>query len=338
MKNILIGILSATLIVSALLIDLNNSNVVSATNNPEKIEAVVNQTNQTSQLSSDNTNKKTLTFEKDMTAFNSISLPSVVGDIKITYTDTQILKVSVEAIVEGNDESYQNSMLSELTLKSKAEAGELELAPYRGDHKLYESTADYDRKKCNVILNYTIQLPRNIKNINLSSTNGTINFDTIQCEKLNINTVNGKIISNGINAKEISLNTVSSDMKVSDKILCDNMKVNFVNGNIDMNQFEGMLHGEAVGSTFSISKADLKDKSNINHVGQGNITFGINSMNEGSSLSVKSYSGDVNLKVNENAKCTINSNKLEANKKETKTFNGGGPEINVELIGGKLVL
>lgn len=335
MKKTLICILSATVLVSALLIDLNNSNIVLATNNAEKIEAVANQTKQ---LSSDKTIKKTLTYEKDMTSFNSVSLPFVVGDINVSYTDTQNLKVSVEAMVDGNDENYQNSMLTELSLKPKEEAGELELAPYRGDHMLYESAADYDRKKCNVIMNYTIQIPKNIKNINLSSTNGTINFDSIQCEKLNINTVNGKIISNGINAKEISLNTTSSDMKVSDKILCDNMKVNFINGNIDMNQFEGMINGESVGSTFIISKANLMNQSNIKHVGQGNITLGINSMNQGSSLSVKSYSGDVNLKVNENAKCTINSNKLDANKKETKTFNGGGPEINVELIGGKLVL
>ncbi|WP_160693368.1 hypothetical protein [Clostridium sp. C2-6-12] len=256
-KKSIIGILSAALLVSFL--QIGCSNIAAAASTPNKIQETANQTNQS--IGYTKTIRKILQYEKNMTDYNSVSLPFVVGDINVNFTDTQNLKVNAEAIINGNDENYENSLLTELSLNAKEECGEIELDPYRGEHMLYEKAADYNRNKCNVKINYTIQIPKSVKNINLSSTDGTINCDNIQCEKLN-----------------------------------------------------------------------------IKHVGPGNITLGINSLKEGSNLNVKSYTGDVNLKVNENAKCTINSKKLETNETETKTFNGGGSTINVELAGGKLVL
>ena len=282
--------------------------------------------------------KKTLVYEKDMTGYNSISLPFVVGDINVSFTDTQNLKVNVDVISDGNDESYQKSMLDELVLKAKEEAGEVELAPYRGDNMLYDTAADYNRNKCLIKMNYSIQIPKSVRNINLSSTDGTINSDSIECNKLNIKSINGKFISKGISAKEILLNATSSDVKINEEAVCDNMNMKVINGKLEMNKFEGMINGEATSSTFTISNASLKNQSNIKNVGKGNATLGIDSMEQGSNLSIKSYTGDVNLKINENAKCTLNCKQVGKNDKETKTFNGGGSDINVELIGGKLVI
>lgn len=294
---------------------------------------------QNAQLSGDAQKiKKKLVYEKNMTGYNSISLPFVVGDINVSFTDTQNLKVNVDVLADGNDESYQKLILDELTLKAKEENGKVELAPYRGDNMLYEKGANYNQNKCLIKMNYSIQIPKSVANIDLSSTSGTINSDSIECDKLNIKTIDGKFISKGISAKEISLNTTSSYVKINEKVVCDNMNMKVINGNVEMSQFEGGINGEATTSAFTISNASLQNQSNIKYIGQGNLTLGIDSMEQGSNLSVKSYTGNVNLKINENAKCTLNCEKVGTKNKETKTFNGGGPNINVELTGGKLMI
>lgn len=294
----------------------------------------------TMQLSGDvQTMKKTLEYGKDITGYKGISLPFVVGDVNVRFTDTSNLKVNVDVIVDGNDESYQKSMLNDLYLKlSSDETGEVEIDPYRGDNMLLEGAADYNRKKCLVKMNYSIQIPKFIKNINIATANGTINSDSIDCDKLNIKTVGGKFISKGIVAKEMALNATSSEIKIDEKVTCDNMKIDLINANLEMKQFEGGINGNATSSTCTISNGIFKSKSNIKHIGEGNMVLGIEKMSQDSSLFIKSYTGDVNIKMNENVQGTLNYKHTDTMDKGTKLFNGGGPEINVELSGGKLVV
>lgn len=279
--------------------------------------------------------KKTLNYEKNIDNYVGVCLPNNVGNVDVIFTNTSTLKVKVEVIVEGNDEAYQKSMLNDLDLKFNLDGNEAEFMPYRGANMLFEKAADYDRKKCNVKLNYLIQIPKSIQNISLSTVNGTINSPVVECGQFKIGVVNGKFISQEIKAQEISLDTTSSDIQVNNQVSCSSMKMNIISGSLQVPKFTGSINGTIINSSFLISNAIITGQSSIEHTG-GRLDLGIRSLNKEDNLGINSYDGDVNLRIDKNANCVLNYTDLATSKNGTKVFNNGGSEIDVRLYGGKL--
>lgn len=96
----------------------------------------------------------------------------------------------------------------------------------------------------------------------------------------------------------------------------------------------GCINASTANTAFKISNGNLRGESIIE--GSGATALEINKIYENSCLYIKSYAGNVNLKIGKSAKYKLNYKHLDTNKNGLKVFNGGGAEINVELSGGKL--